>query len=146
MPEPRRFLRAGLSAGHFDRKNEDLNKLIAENNEMKQQNEIEARQMQGLKQRAEKGLMQLERFETSIVKKDALIKELDGKIAIQDNLIAVQQKEIERLGKEVNSRKCSGCGKQKQDVEWMYYLCCLCCHPIKPGQSIEEGLAACKER
>ena len=133
-------------ADHFDRKNEELNRLIAKNNQMEKQKEIELRQMKGLKQRAEKGLMQLERYETSIVKKDALIKELDGTVASQDKLIAQQQKEIERLGKEVNSRKCSGCGKQKQDVEWMYYLCCLCCHPIKPGQSIEECLAACKER
>ena len=53
---------------------------------------------------------------------------------------------IEDLKEVINSRKCSGCGKQKQDVDRMFYLCCLCCHPIKPGQSIEEGLAACKER
>lgn len=133
-------------ADHFDRKNEELNKLIAKNNQMEKQKEIELRRMQGLQQRAEKGLMQLERCETSIVKKDALIKELDGKIAIQDNLIAQQQAYIEDLKEVINSRKCSGCGKQKQDVDRMYSLCCLCCHPIKPGQSIEEGLAACKER
>ena len=85
----------------------------------------------------------MERYETS---REALINQFEQESKARDNMIAVQQKEIELLRKEVNSRKCSGCGKQKQDVEWMYYLCSLCCHPIKPGQSIEEGLAACKER
>ena len=77
-------------ADYFDRRTEELKESIAQYNQMKQQKEIELRQLQGLKQRAENGLMQLERYETSIVKKDALIKELDGKIAIQDKMIAQQ--------------------------------------------------------
>ena len=133
-------------ADYFDRRTEELNKSIAQYNQMKQQKEIELRQLQGLKQRAENGLMQLERYETSIVKKDALIKELDGKIAIQDKMIAQQTSYIDELNEAINSRKCIGCGKQKEDEEWMYSLCCLCCHPIRPGQSIEEASASCKER
>ena len=133
-------------ADYFDRRTEELNKSIAQYNQMKQQKEIELRQLQGLKQRAENGLMQLERYETSIIKKDALIKELDGKIAIQDKMIAQQTSYIDELNEAINSRKCIGCGKQKEDEEWMYSLCCLCCHPIRTGQSIEEASASCKER
>ena len=90
--------------------------------------------------------MYLERQDNAIVKKDALIKTLDGQVASQAELIAHQTSYIDELNEEINSRKCSGCGKQKQDVEWMYYLCCLCCHPIRPGQSIEEASVSCKER
>ena len=56
-------------AGQFDRKIEDLNKSIAENNEMKQQHEIEARRLQGLARR----LQEIEAQQDNvIVKKDAL--------------------------------------------------------------------------
>ena len=56
-------------ADHFDRKNEDLNKSIAENNEMKQQNEIEARRLQGLARR----LQEIEaRQDNAIVNNDAV--------------------------------------------------------------------------
>ena len=133
-------------ADYFDRRTEELNKSIAQYNQMKQQKEIELRQLQGLKQRAENGLMQLERYETSIVKKDALIKELDGKIAIQDKMIAQQTSYIDELNEAINSRKCHGCGKKKQDVDRMYDVCCLCGVPVRPGQSIEEAWASCKER
>ena len=85
-------------------------------------------------------------YETSIVKKDALIKELDGKIAIQDKMIAQQTSYIDELNEAINSRKCHGCGKKKQDVDRMYDVCCLCGVPVRPGQSIEEAWASCKER
>ena len=113
---------------------------------MKQQAEIEARRLQGLQQPSEQLTMYLEGQDTVINWKDARIKTLEHLREAQDNLIAQQQSEIELLREEVNSRKCHGCGKQKQDVDRMYSLCCLCCTPIRPGQSIEEGLAACKER
>ena len=61
-------------------------------------------------------------------------------------MIAQQTSYIDELNEAINSRKCIGCGKQKEDEEWMYSLCCLCCHPIRPGQSIEEASASCKER
>ena len=102
-------------AGYFDRRTGELNKSIAQYNQMKQQKEIELRQLQGLKQRAENGLMQLERYETSIVKKDALIKELDGKIAIQDKMIAQQTSYSDELNEAINSRKSVlGAGSKKR--------------------------------
>ena len=133
-------------ADQFDRRIEEVNKRIAEYNQMKQQEQIELRRLQGLQQPSEQLTMYLESQDTVINWKDARIKALDGTVAPQNKLIAQQQREIELLRAEIDSRKCSGCGKQKQDVEGMYSLCCLCCHPIRPGQSIEEALASCKER
>ena len=131
---------------HLDRKVEELNKRIAEYNQMKQQQEIEARRLQGLQQPSEQLTMQMELSEQLIVKQDARIEQFDDMIKARDDMIAVQKAYIDDLQEAINSRKCSGCGKQKQDVDRMYSLCCLCCHPIRPGQSIEEALASCKER
>ena len=133
-------------ADHFDRKIEELNKERQIYISKIEQMQIEARRLKGLQQPSEQLTMYLERQDTVINWKDARIKALDGTVAPQNKLIAQQQREIELLRAEIDSRKCSGCGKQKQDVEWMYSLCCLCCHPIRPGQSIEEALASCKER
>ena len=90
--------------------------------------------------------MYLEGQDTVIIKQQAEINELEQETEAQDNVIAQQNAYIDDLKEVINSRKCSGCGKQKQDVDRMYSLCCLCYTPIRPGQSIEEGLAACKER
>ena len=111
-----------------------------------EQMQIEARRLKGLQQPSEQLTMYLECQETSIVKKDALIQQLEQEREAQDNLISTQAGMIDDLKEVINSRKCSGCGKQKQDVDRMYSLCCLCCHPIRPGQSIEEALASCKQR
>ena len=113
---------------------------------MKQQEQIELRRLQGLQQPPEQLTMQLELYEQLIVKQDAIIEQFLQERKARDDMIAVQKVYIDDLQEAINSRKCSGCGKQKQDVDRMYSLCCLCCHPIRPGQSIEEALASCKER
>ena len=133
-------------ADHFDRRIEEVNKQRQIYISKIEQMQIEARRLKGLQQPSEQLTMQLECQDNVVVKQCAIIEQLEQERETQDNIIAQQEAHIEDLKEVINSRKCSGCGKQKQDVDRMFYLCCLCCHPIKPGQSIEGGLAACKER
>ena len=100
-------------ADHFDRKIEELNKERQIYISKIEQMQIEARRLKGLQQPSEQLTMYLEGQDTVINWKDARIKALDGTVTSQDKLIAGQQREIDLLRAEINSRKCHGCGKQK---------------------------------
>ena len=92
-------------ADHFDRKIEELNKERQIYISKIEQMQIEARRLKGLQQPSEQLTKYLERQDTVINWKDARIKALDGTVAPQNKLIAQQQREIELLRAEIDSRK-----------------------------------------
>ena len=84
-------------ADQFDRRIEELNKLMAKNNQMAKQKEIELRRLQGLQQPSEQLTMHLERQDAVIIKQQAGINQFEQDREVWNNMIAEQTGYIDDL-------------------------------------------------